>query len=1006
MIAAGDRSGGHPGAHSANRTTTSSPGHDRSTARLATASLRHMTVSMAPIIRIVATPLLLVGLIAVWMPRAVERPSAQSAPSSSVTVIVTLAADPAEPRRSADLHSTARGLSPAEADHSRALRDRRRLDALEGLHGPRRREVVEQVRQLGGTLLYALRARNILIVRLPESRVGDLEKVPGVASVERDTVRRAQLDVATTSMLVSSFWNAGHTGGAVDVAVIDSGLSGAHPAFAPGASHIYDGIFHAAAQLQPNYCDSTTDPADYVGHGTGVGGMVFSQGTATYPNHKGTAFGLDRSYNLKAAYRTCPGGGLSLESDAMAAFDTALGWTDPPEVFNYSYGGETSADDDGISRFIDSVVDQFDKVVTISGGNEGPISHSITSPAIAYNVLAVANVNDRRTTDRGDDAIFSGSSVGPTWGGRKKPDIAAPATQIVAPSMAGGWSTVTGTSFAAPALAGAAALLIDAGVSDARAVKAILINAADDRGTAGWDASWGWGYYNGSTTYAWRNNVSVVSVARPGAVGEVQLFGQSASETTKATAVWNRDVTYGGPSYPSGGILQDVNIRAFGETTNTLRAESISAIDNVEQVTSTVAEPTVLVLESYGTYTYDAELVALAHSGGFVQRTGPQVSVQLPPPVTVTAGTTSVVSATVTNTGDLHGHAYSATLTLPSGFALVSGSNPQSLGTLAPGAAAIASWTLRAPAGAQPATSLAAHVTTTSVRVGVVRKRSILNRDAAGPTSNDHVCSSLFGARRGRHGADDHRNWLRHRGDGDHWRRGGHRDKCPRQHVDHGDDAGARRRGRQCRGDQSEWTEWISGRRLYVRRAVDGDLQAVLRGRGSQLVLRLLLRAGESECDGDGECEIAVPARGRRELRPLARGAAAQSANRGRQGGAGPHAGGRVLNGGRVRHGDHRGPDDDVGPGDRVWQPRGDESAGPGNDVVPGGGGDAFGFPALLPDTEPERGASGRADHVPPDAAVGADHDQPSRGGGDGAASRSWSTTSTRAWRRRKSRGS
>src|SRR6185295_14370805 len=131
---------------------------------------------------------------------------------------------------------------------------------------------------------------------------------------------------------------------------------------------------------------------------------------------------------------------------------------------------------------------------------------------IGRNVLTVAGFNDVGTVASTDDVVLGFSSRGPTPGGRKKPDLTAPGGAVVAPSSA--WNSppsnpdftaMSGTSFAAPHVAGAMTLLEGAGIADPMAQRAILINSARDwtgrvDGLAGWtppQSGWrpevGWG---------------------------------------------------------------------------------------------------------------------------------------------------------------------------------------------------------------------------------------------------------------------------------------------------------------------------------------------------------------------------------------------------------------------------------------------------------------------------------------------------------------------------------
>jgi hypothetical protein len=635
------------------------------------------------------------------------------APDERLFVVIALRQQPGAALAAAvPLESPAAGRhEPHEADRLRARRDASLLAALEARSRPARARVARRIGELGGRLLYSARSVNLLGARIPPAALDRLRRHPDVASVEVDEPRRAWLDIATESMLVSAFWSAGTTGGAVDAAVIDTGLYTGHGAFAARVPSIVGGVFHATAMLQANYWDNPASTDDYAGHGTFVAGMIFSQGDAANPLRRGVAFGLDRLYNVKAGYRTYPAGGRSFLTDLMAGVDWALQQPDPPEVFNYSFGARVSVDDDAYTRFWDGVVDTFGKVATIAAGNSGP--GTVGSPGIAHNVISVANMNTLGTTARADDAIADSSAGGPTPGGRKKPDLAAPGTAIWLPSPFGPalWSPVSGTSFAAPAVAGLAALLMDAGVADPRAVKAVLVNTADPAVPGGgWDPRLGWGYVNGQRAWAERGQVELVSLTSPGSAAAVRFFERSTPAATRATIVWHRHVTYDIGGWPGVVGLANIDLALYAAASGALRALSASTIDNVEQVSSLIPEPAVAVVRAAAPID-GAETVAFAHSGGFVPRAGPEVAVTIAAPGSVEPGATFVVSAVVSNPGDLTGHGYAVSLALPAGFTLVSGSSGRSLGSLPPAGRASADWLVRAPAAPAPPATFTAMAT-------------------------------------------------------------------------------------------------------------------------------------------------------------------------------------------------------------------------------------------------------------------------------------------------------
>ncbi|HJP32346.1 MAG TPA: S8 family serine peptidase [Candidatus Latescibacteria bacterium] len=139
-------------------------------------------------------------------------------------------------------------------------------------------------------------------------------------------------------------------------------------------------------------------------------------------------------------------------------------------------------------------------VVVVSAGNEGNTQwHYITAPADGPGVLAVGAVHPVNAS------LAQFSSRGPTADGRIKPDVVAPGQQIVTVSGLGAgagaepfslreYRRLSGTSFSAPIVSGACALLLQLHPdwSPAQVAEA-LRSTATDLGPAGPDTLFGWG---------------------------------------------------------------------------------------------------------------------------------------------------------------------------------------------------------------------------------------------------------------------------------------------------------------------------------------------------------------------------------------------------------------------------------------------------------------------------------------------------------------------------------
>lgn len=135
-------------------------------------------------------------------------------------------------------------------------------------------------------------------------------------------------------------------------------------------------------------------------------------------------------------------------------------------------------------------------------GKTGPLQgyDVITGSSAAKNVVTVGAVN-------ADRSISNYSCFGPTDDGRIKPDICTRGTginssQYTNDTAYSGVANSDGTSYASPAAAAAALLLqqyyysLNNSYMAASMLKAILLHSADDEGTAGPDAKFGWGILN------------------------------------------------------------------------------------------------------------------------------------------------------------------------------------------------------------------------------------------------------------------------------------------------------------------------------------------------------------------------------------------------------------------------------------------------------------------------------------------------------------------------------
>ncbi|MBI4018021.1 MAG: S8 family peptidase, partial [Candidatus Aenigmarchaeota archaeon] len=292
-----------------------------------------------------------------------------------------------------------------------------------------------------------------------------LESSAAVKRVWLERKSQPLLDISAPLIGANQTWPY-YNGSGVKVCVIDTGMNSSHPALFGRVVAEKDFI---TDDLDSN---STQDGAN---HGTHVAGIVASN-NSTY---KGVAFG-SLILNAKVFSNYDGENWSAVDSDVMAGIDWCI--AQGAHVLTLSLGGADSNNDgsDALSQKLDYAVDQG-KIIIVAAGNSGTSSFSILSPGLSHKAITVGSSQTGKSgTTR--NAISGFSSRGPTKDGRIKPDIAAPGEPITSLNNGGGFSTFSGTSMAAPHIAGIAALALQARSNlTPEEFKALLMNTADGR---------------------------------------------------------------------------------------------------------------------------------------------------------------------------------------------------------------------------------------------------------------------------------------------------------------------------------------------------------------------------------------------------------------------------------------------------------------------------------------------------------------------------------------------
>lgn len=326
-------------------------------------------------------------------------------------------------------------------------------------------------------------------IKVPE---GTEEKIaaalshnPKIKFAEVDKMVRLEPNMTTNDSYYASQWHLGKinapvawdtaTGTNVIIAILDTGVNGAHPDL---AGHMVQGF---------NFFDNTTNTSDVYGHGTLVAGAAAAIGNNTI-GVSGVAWNSkimpmrisDLSGNI--TYYSIVANALTWAADHGA------------RVANISYGVNTSSAVVTAAQYMQSK----GGVVFNSAGNSGLVENEA-------NVGSIITVS---ATDAND--VLAG------WSSRgAMVDIAAPGVGIWTTNSAGGYSASNGTSFSSPIAAGVAALMLSANSSlTPQMLESILKSTAVDLGAAGTDQLYGSGRINAAEAVA-KAKAAVVSQPPP-----------------------------------------------------------------------------------------------------------------------------------------------------------------------------------------------------------------------------------------------------------------------------------------------------------------------------------------------------------------------------------------------------------------------------------------------------------------------------------------------------------
>jgi serine protease AprX len=361
-------------------------------------------------------------------------------------------------------------LSAARANPSTSFRV-----ILQGTGARAEAHVVSAVHARGAKLDRTLRTISGAAATVTGRQLQQLASAKGVAAISLD--RPVKLAVGPGGFTstqqwplaadAQKVWGMAGPGGTLPtppaIAIVDSGIQSTRPDFGPGR--------RVLQQVSISSGVTTQSQSDAYGHGTFVAGIAAGSATG-YAGVAPTA--------PLVSIDVMNSQGMALTSDVIASCDWIIRHKDQYNIRVANFSLHSTAPASIFWDPLDQAVEKlwFDGVTVVTAaGNNGTGSTPSGLPYAPANdpfVITVGADDLGTSAGTGDDTAAPWSGWGYTFDGFAKPDIAAPGRYLIGPApvlstltatrpdaiVAPGYLQLSGTSFAAPVVSGAAAEML------------------------------------------------------------------------------------------------------------------------------------------------------------------------------------------------------------------------------------------------------------------------------------------------------------------------------------------------------------------------------------------------------------------------------------------------------------------------------------------------------------------------------------------------------------------